>query len=507
MTWQFTGGGAVAWAYKGGEAHMQIDGYFYQNEGRYRVIDTSDVSSLSVSNADTVDGYHASSLWRSDGATWNEGANIGLFATKDGAEWSFDFQRGGHTSCKWQVWDSVNDSILVVDGATARVGIGVFDPTEKLDVAGNIKTSTSNGTYIQVGAIRLVYDSSNNAIKVIKSDGTNANLYATGGVSALGAGQESGGGGNYLPLSGGTLTGRTVVNWNAVDFGSAFYVQSTVYNQYGVGIGFGHSESNYNSAYLKFKSTTFNSGSSQNRLSIDLYGNDDILNVLGNGNVGIGTTNPQTKLEISGSLSSTAWVSDTAQFRVNASGTYYFVGLGVTNNGYGVIQGGHSGVGAIDLLLNPSAGNVGIGTTPSYKLHVSGEVGATGFTNTSDIRTKNIIKDVTLRLDQIAKAPTFEYYWLDTSIDHDLHVGTSAQYWESVLPQVVSTANDKFGTKAMQYGVAALISAITIARKVMTHEEEIALLKTRVSALEKENGEQELLINSLQEELEKYKAA
>jgi hypothetical protein len=34
--------------------------------------------------------------------------------------------------------------------------------------------------------VRLVYDTSNNALKVINSDGTAANLYATGGLSALG---------------------------------------------------------------------------------------------------------------------------------------------------------------------------------------------------------------------------------------------------------------------------------------------------------------------------------
>jgi hypothetical protein len=37
-----------------------------------------------------------------------------------------------------------------------------------------------------------VYDTSNNALKVINSDGTAANFYATGGVSALGIGSGSG---------------------------------------------------------------------------------------------------------------------------------------------------------------------------------------------------------------------------------------------------------------------------------------------------------------------------
>ena len=123
------------------------------------------------------------------------------------------------------------------------------------------------------------------------------------------------------------------------------------------------------------------------------------------------------------------------------------------------------------------------------------------------MRQKDVIKDTDLRIEQIAKAPSFEYRWKDAKIDTDLHVGTSAQYWENVLPEVVSRAKDEMGTLSMQYGVAALISAITVARKVMTHEEKIALLETRVSALEKENGEQEQLINSLQEELAKFKAA
>ena len=39
---------------------------------------------------------------------------------------------------------------------------------------------------LRIGDVRLVWDSYNNALKVIKNDGTAGNLYATGGVSALG---------------------------------------------------------------------------------------------------------------------------------------------------------------------------------------------------------------------------------------------------------------------------------------------------------------------------------
>ena len=49
-----------------------------------------------------------------------------------------------------------------------------------------VQVGSQNGDYLQIGAVRLMYDTSNNALKVIKNDGTAANFYATGGVSALG---------------------------------------------------------------------------------------------------------------------------------------------------------------------------------------------------------------------------------------------------------------------------------------------------------------------------------
>ena len=46
---------------------------------------------------------------------------------------------------------------------------------------------------LQIGDGLLVWDSGNNAFKVMKSDGTSANLYTTGGLSALGMSSGSGG--------------------------------------------------------------------------------------------------------------------------------------------------------------------------------------------------------------------------------------------------------------------------------------------------------------------------
>ena len=74
-----------------------------------------------AANADTVDGYHASSLWRSDGATWDPYANISLTASGNNQEWSFDIKRNGYTNCYWQVWDSALSTLLKVNADNGKV--------------------------------------------------------------------------------------------------------------------------------------------------------------------------------------------------------------------------------------------------------------------------------------------------------------------------------------------------------------------------------------------------
>lgn len=125
---------------------------------------------------------------------------------------------------------------------------------------------------------------------------------------------------------------------------------------------------------------------------------------------------------------------------------------------------------------------IGIGsTTPSYTLHVSGNIYATGaVTCLSDIRKKTIVRQTGITVEQIAAMRSIVYRWKDNGDDHDEHVGSIAQDWQKALPQVVLTANDGKKTLSMQYGVAALVSAITVARKVVDHER-------RIKELEDEN--------------------
>lgn len=58
---------------------------------------------------------------------------------------------------------------------------------EALTGATGLKVGTGGAAdYVQIGQVQIVYDQTNNALKIQKADGTAAHLYATGGISALG---------------------------------------------------------------------------------------------------------------------------------------------------------------------------------------------------------------------------------------------------------------------------------------------------------------------------------
>lgn len=60
-------GGEFGLAYTGGQIHAYVDGFFYQNEGAYRVIDTNSISSQSVNYANTAGNITAYTINQSVG--------------------------------------------------------------------------------------------------------------------------------------------------------------------------------------------------------------------------------------------------------------------------------------------------------------------------------------------------------------------------------------------------------------------------------------------------------
>jgi hypothetical protein len=116
-----------------------------------------------------------------------------------------------------------------------------------------------------------------------------------------------------------------------------------------------------------------------------------------------------------------------------------------------------------NITLNPSNGN-----TEVYN-----------FVNRSDIRNKDVIRNMEYDLDIFAKAPLFSFTW-KTGEDRRVRIGTSAQYWMDKIPETVTdiTSYDKHGRLldehlSLDYISVTYAGMVTNSRRVSNHEERI----------------------------------
>lgn len=110
------------------------------------------------------------------------------------------------------------------------------------------------------------------------------------------------------------------------------------------------------------------------------------------------------------------------------------------------------------------------------------QVYAYNYNNTSDATKKNILGDVNLSVNSIANAPAKVFTWKDLP-DKRRKVGTIAQYWQNVLPEVVSGSE---GSLSMNYAELAVVSSIVIARSVETHAQRIERLEQEIATMQEE---------------------
>lgn len=140
-------------------------------------------------------------------------------------------------------------------------------------------------------------------------------------------------------------------------------------------------------------------GSTTNRISMGLHSVDDVLNILGTGNVGIGTTGPSKRLTVRYDENGDPAVLKLENKNANASvGT--FIGFSTGYDGYATIGAKREGAEndsslifspmlnetATEVMRITSTGRVGIGTTiPNARLHVATPDPASNF-NVLDFR-------------------------------------------------------------------------------------------------------------------------
>lgn len=162
-----------------------------------------------------------------------------------------------------------------------------------------------------------------------------------------------------------------------------------------------------------------------------------------------------------------------------------------TGNGRGHIQAGNQDDNATmySLVLQELGGNVGIGNpNPQYKCDVTGVIHATtgifsdgymsakGQNTASDARLKRRREDVALTVKDVAEAPVYRFEWINGG---GIDVGSTAQYWAARVPELTHLLADGIHL-GLDYGKAALLSVVSVARATADHERRIASLERQL---------------------------
>ena len=190
------------------------------------------------------------------------------------------------------------------------------------------------------------------------------------------------------------------------------------------------------------------------------------------GSVGIGTDSPSTKLHVSGSVFANGYET------YRSGSTFYglYKGSSITGS-----------LTAIDGCLYYSSQKLWMYAT---EVRVNGAIYGTGeITAASDGRKKNIISNTKFSVKDIASARSILYEWNDGRDSGQVHGGSIAQDWLGKADSFLSQDDDGF--YSINYGALALCSAITIAREVVKHDDEITRLKKEVVKLRERVAELE----------------
>jgi hypothetical protein len=232
------------------------------------------------------------------------------------------------------------------------------------------------------------------------------------------------------------------------------------------------------------------------------YGTNYILgiNPLG-GNVGIGTSTPNSTLTVgngTGSIPGEITLNPTAA--TNEGGQINFKrSLNGSTVDWSIDQYGTSASDARLRIFNTSElngivikenGFVGMGTIdPSVRLQVNGDIIANSIAGSSDARFKTNVSPIANPLKKVLQLRGVNFDWNqsqfpDRTFSSKRALGFIAQEVEKVLPEVVETEKSADGYKAVQYDkvVALLVEAIKEQQK------QINRLQKQVKQLKKKSN-------------------
>ena len=204
------------------------------------------------------------------------------------------------------------------------------------------------------------------------------------------------------------------------------------------------------------------------------------MRILGNGNVGIGTTSPMNRFEmiddsnraikfgqgiISGGIHHMDYYNAGSQAQGAPAATKVASNNGnpTTSNPFYINYYSQE-----NIILCGASGNVGIGTgTPGQKLVVNGTTESASFNATSDRRKKENICVLENPLEKICQIRGVSFTFIDDKDEHkQKHAGIIAQEVDSIIPEVVCKKNDDLWTANYNSLIAYLIESV----KTLKHE-------------------------------------
>ena len=195
--------------------------------------------------------------------------------------------------------------------------------------------------------------------------------------------------------------------------------------------------------------TTFNEDGEDLDFRVESNGQSSMLFVDGGNNkVGVGTSSPNTDLEVRVGVTSAIRVS-------GGSNTNYKTEIGYDNSTGPYIKAGSSGIQSLQFYVDNTS--LALTLAANDVATFTSDVNATNFNSTSDATLKTNVETLTGSLDAVKSLRGVSFDWLENG---GSEIGVIAQEVEDVLPDVVNTNED--GIKSVKYGnmVAVLIEAM-----------------------------------------------